>query len=67
MYMVDTFLCKLYYLQLPRHGKIGHSEGFISPETASDCRGFRRSAREVLLGLPTVNDGSTGMMRDDGG
>jgi hypothetical protein len=27
---------------LPRRiqGKIGHSEGFISPETASDCRGF---------------------------
>jgi hypothetical protein len=33
--------------------KIGHSEGLISPEMASDCRGFCRAAASVLIGLAT--------------
>ncbi|KAJ7213347.1 hypothetical protein C8J57DRAFT_1602059 [Mycena rebaudengoi] len=34
-------------------GKIGHSEGLIWPEMASDCRGFCRAAGSDLIGLAT--------------
>jgi hypothetical protein len=38
-----------------RAGKIGHSEGFILPKIASDCRGFCRAAASVLIGWETTN------------